>query len=83
MSKKKIVGIIDNLEDKLEGKLPINKLELLFLVNSHGRTNSFDIYNASGKIRINKCEPKECYDLSKLDTSKIIDMKNIFNYFSS
>ena len=51
---KKIVGTIDRLEDKLEGKLPINKLELLSLVNSHGRTNSFDIYNASGKIKINK-----------------------------
>ena len=80
IKKQKIVGIIDNLEDKLEGKLPINKLELLSLVNSHGRTNSFDIYNASGKIKINKCEPNKCYDLSKLDTSKITDMKNIFNY---
>ena len=28
-----IVGKIDNFEDKLEGKLPVDRLELLYLIN--------------------------------------------------
>ena len=32
----KIVGTIDNLQEKLNGELPINRLELLYLVNSWG-----------------------------------------------
>ena len=32
---------IDNLEKKLNGELPINRLELLYLINSWGRDNDF------------------------------------------
>ena len=39
----KIVGTIDNIEDKLEGKLPINKLELIHLINSWGRRAEINI----------------------------------------
>ena len=34
---------IQNLQEKLNGELPINRLELLYLVNSWGRTSSFYI----------------------------------------
>ena len=40
-----LVGRIYNLENKLNGKLPVNKLELIKLINSWGRNNS-------GSIRI-------------------------------
>ncbi len=73
-----IVGTIDNLEDKLEGKLPIDRLELLVLVNSWGRTKSFYIFDLNQDIDIEECEAKECYDLSKLDVSEITNMGNIF-----
>ena len=74
---REIIGEIDNLEEKLNGELSINRLELLYLVNSWGRTNSF---NTNENIRIPKCEAKECYDLSKLDTSEITDMSQLFEY---
>ena len=38
-----IIGEIDNLEDKLEGKLPVDRLELLYLVNSWGRHYKFGV----------------------------------------
>ena len=53
---KKIVGKIDNLQDKLEGKLPIDRLELLVLVNSWGRIENFTTYNNDMEINIEKCE---------------------------
>ncbi len=97
---KKIVGEIDYLKEKLDGKLPIDRLELLYLVNSWGRHYKFgvndmqinDIHsmNGIGLHEIEKCEAtqseqallvrKECYDLSKLDTSKITNMDNLFKY---
>ncbi len=73
----RIIGTIDKLEDKLDGKLPVNRLELIYLVNSWGRLYSF---NTNNEIEIKKHEPKECYDLSKLDTSDITNMDNIFKY---
>ena len=61
----KIVGTIDNLQDKLEGKLPVDRLELLYLVNSWGRTKSFYIFDIDIDqdidIDIEECEAKECY----------------------
>ena len=33
----KIIGKIDKLDEKLEGKLPITREELLYLINSWGR----------------------------------------------
>ena len=51
----------------------ITREELLFFVNSHGR--SFD-YNKE----IKKSFPNHCYNLSKLDTSKITNMYSLFAY---
>ena len=73
-----IVGTIDNLEDKLEGKLPIDRLELLYLVNSCGRTSFFYTEYLNEDIDIEECEAQECYDLSKLDTCEITDISSIF-----
>ena len=81
---KKIVGTMDNLQEKLNGELPIDRLELIYLVNSWGRKTSF--YNKD--IYIESCEAtqseqallvrKECYELSKLDVSQITNMESIF-----
>ena len=49
----KIVGTIDNLQDKLEGKLPIDRLELLYLVNSWGRNKN--IYQSSSEKHLHSC----------------------------
>ena len=59
---KTIVGEIDNLQEKLNGEFPVDRLELLYLINSWGRTSSFYI---NENIQILECEAKECYDLSK------------------
>ena len=85
---KKIVGEIYFLEEKLEGKIPIDRLELLYLINSWGRSETFFTYNNDIKIKIKKCEAtqseqallvrKECYDLSKLDVSQITNMSDVF-----
>src|SRR5574344_3000958 len=75
----KIVGIIDNLEEKLSGKLPVTREELLVLVNSWGRLGNFDAKASNSQmLMIDKCDSKECYDLSKLDVSEITDMSSIF-----
>ena len=75
----RIIGTIDDLEEKLEGKLPIDRLELIELVSSWGRTNSFCTIDSNNfDIIIKECEKKDCYDLSKLDTSEITNMSSIF-----
>ena len=48
-----IVGKIDNLQEKLNGELPINRLELIHLVNSWGREKKF---KTNENIKIYKCE---------------------------
>ena len=68
----KLVGKIYNLEKKLNGKLPVTNEELIYLVNSWGISKSFYIEKAD------RSEPKECYDLSQLDTSQITNMFFIF-----
>ncbi len=60
----RLVGNVDNLETKLNGKLPVDRLELIYLVNSWGRSETFITYNNDMEIIIKKCEVKECYDLS-------------------
>ena len=75
---KKIVGTIDNLQEKLEGKLPVDRLELLYLVNSWGRIDFFYTQYLDEDVRIEECKAKECYDLSKLDVSQITNMDRIF-----
>ena len=69
-----IVGTIDNLQDKIDGKIPIDRLELIYLVNSWGRELSFiinyfnDVHSTNGiglydnkEIKINECKPENCY----------------------
>ncbi len=73
----RIVGTIDNLEDKLDGKIPVTREELLVLVNTHGRFERSYI-TTYPNIIIEKCDSKECYNLSKLDTSEITNMDNVF-----
>ena len=70
----RIIGTIDNLEAKLNGELSVDRLELLYLVNSWGRTESFYIFDINQDIYIKAYEStqseqallvrKECYDLS-------------------
>ncbi len=72
-----IIGTINNLQEKLNGELLIDRLELLYLVNSWGREEEF--YTIEG-IYIKKCEATQCYDLSKLDTSEITDMSQLFQW---
>ncbi len=73
--------IIDNLQDKLNGKLSVTREDLLVLVNSWGRRIGFATKDSQNKdIYIGSCEPKECYNLSKLDTSKITNMSDVFTY---
>ena len=47
--KKEVVGTIDDLEDKLEGKLPVDRLELLVLVDSWGRSTGFYTKDSKNK----------------------------------
>ena len=78
-----LVGRIYNLEKKLNGEIPVNKLELIKLINSWGKNNSGSILikdNENNEVNFNVSEPKECYDLSRLDTSKITNMKKLFIY---
>ncbi len=66
-----LVGRIYNLENKLNGKLPVNKLELIKLINSWGRNNSGSIPikdNENNEVNFSISEPKECYDLSRFQT---------------
>ncbi len=51
-----IVGTIDNLQEKLIGEIPIDRLELFYLVNSWGRTKSFYIFDTNQDIDIDDCE---------------------------
>ena len=77
---KKIVGTIDNFQEKLEGKLPVDRLELLYLVNSWGRIDFFYTEYLDEDVKIEKCGPNYCYDLSKLDVSQITNMDRIFKH---
>ena len=63
---------IENLEQKLNGELPVTREELIELVDSWGRFS----LGQDGTKWITGMD--ECYDLSRLDTSKITDMSNIF-----
>src|SRR5574344_715054 len=73
-----IVGKIDNLKSKLNGEIPITREELFVLINSWGRKLNFDTTSSNNdRFYINRCVPNQCYNLSKLDVSKI---SNIFSY---
>ena len=55
---KRIVGTIDNLQEKLNGKLPVDRIELLYLINSWGRSQDF---STSENILIPECGATQCY----------------------
>ena len=75
----RIIGTIDDLEEKLEGKLPIDRLELIKLVSSWGRMDLFLTTGINNEtLVIEDCPPNQCYDLSKLDVSQITDMQLLF-----
>ncbi len=61
---------IDNLEQKLNGELPVTREELKELIKSWGEISNYDrsIKNKGS-----------CYDLSRLDVSQITDMSYLFN----
>ena len=75
----KIVGEISFFEEKLAGEIPVAREDLIVLINSWGRTNYMYIH-VIGYAEIEQCEPKECYDLSKLDVSRIKNMDDVFMY---
>ena len=73
-----IIGNIYNLEKKLNGEIPITRLELLVLVSSWGRTSIFYTNIKDDKVLIKEKNKGKSFDLSKLDTSEITDMSSIF-----
>ena len=51
------IGLHDNLQEKLNGELPIDRLELLYLINSWGRKTGFYTKDSQNKdIYIESCE---------------------------
>ena len=63
---------INNLEDKLDGKIPITREELIYLINSWGRLEEVEFnIGFNDVLKIDKCETtqseqaelvrKECY----------------------
>ena len=76
----RLVGKIYHLEKKLNGEIPITRLELFHLVNSWGRDFVFMTEKSNELIFINKMKQNEKYNLSKLNTSEIIDMSYLFMY---
>ena len=73
-----IIGNIYNLEKKLNGEIPVTRLELLVLVSSWGRTSIFYTNIKDDKVLIKEKNKGKSFDLSKLDTSEITDMSSIF-----
>lgn len=69
--------MINDLEKKLSGSIPVTKVDLIELVDSWGRINSLKI---SDLYYINESAPKEKYDLSNLDISQINDLSYVFIY---
>ena len=52
----RIIGTIDNLEAKLNGELSVDRLELLYLVNSWGRTSFFYTQYLDENVKIEHCK---------------------------
>ncbi len=92
----RLIGNIDNLEAKLNGELPINKAELLFLASLHGRNkdvfievNKETLFNNNAKqdndkliiLKLPKQEREGIpHNLYKLNVSEIKDLSNVFSY---
>lgn len=67
--------MIENLESKLLGNIPVTREELIELISSWGRTDTFFI-NDNQLIKLIK--PNECYPLENLDVSQIEDLSSVF-----
>ena len=92
----RLIGNIDNLEAKLNGELPVNRAELLFLASLHGRNkdvfmevNEESLFNNNAKqdndkliiLKLPKQEKEGIpHNLYKLDVSEIKDLSNVFSY---
>ena len=92
----RLIGNIDNLEAKLNGELPVNRAELLFLASLHGRNkdvfievNKETLFNNNAKqdndkliiLKLPKQERVDIpHNLYKLDVSEIKDLSNVFSY---
>lgn len=69
--------MIINLELKLSGQESIEKEDLIEVISSWGRKESF---TTNDSIKIKKCESNECYPLENLDISQIDDLSEVFSY---
>ena len=76
----KIIGNIYDLEKKINGEIPVTRLELLVLVSTWGRNGIFYTNIKEDKVFIKEKDKGKSFDLSKLDTSKITDMSSIFRH---
>ena len=65
---------IENLKEKLNGEKPVNREELIHLVNSWGRKHTFSTLD----LVIYKTKPSNKYNLENLDVSQIKDFSSIF-----
>lgn len=63
-----------NLKERLNGELPITREELIHLVNSWGRKNTFSTLD----LVIYKTKPSNKYNLENLDVSQISDFSQVF-----
>lgn len=66
---------MEDLNKKLAGEIKVTRLELIYLISSWGRSEDF---TTDDGIYIEKCEPKECYALDKLDVTEVESYKNVF-----
>lgn len=67
--------MIENLKAKLAGEIPVNREELIELINSWGRRMSVYV---PGIINVEQTNATEKYDLSKLNVSNIKDFSYLF-----
>lgn len=65
--------MIEHLNLKLNGKLPVTREELFTLINSWGRNDTY-----LDGVHFDVMYKKECYDLSKLDVSQIDNFRFLF-----
>ena len=70
--------MVYDLQLKLNGELPVTRSDLFELVDSWGRFGNRS--SREDSIKVYASEPKECYNLSKLDVSNVKDMCYLFYY---
>ena len=75
---KETINDIDDLEDKLSGKLPVNVNDLVILINTWGRKDRFCIYVDDIEYILDSYKKEECLPLENLDVSQIEYFTQIF-----